>query len=75
MTTKFLEDYEPLNEFATAINRHPRTVKRWTLEPNGLPYTNLGDTIFIHIPTARDWLHSRMINPNPLKSKISRAQR
>jgi hypothetical protein len=73
MSQRLLEDYLQLNEFASQeAKRHPRTVRRWTQEPNGLPYTTLGDTIFIHIPTAREWLASRMVNPNPLKNRKRR---
>jgi hypothetical protein len=70
--TKFLEDYETIDAFAAEVDRHPRTVKRWTLEQGGLPYTTLGDTIFIHIPTAREWMLSRMVNPNPTKNRKRR---
>jgi hypothetical protein len=69
MTAKFLEDYQAIDAFAAEIDRHPRTVKRWTLERDGLPYSTLGDSIFIHIPSARRWLESRMVNPNPQKNR------
>jgi hypothetical protein len=51
--------------FARTINRHPRTVIRWMREPDGLPYTRLGKTPLIHVPTAREWLLGRMRKPNP----------
>jgi len=62
-----LDDYIALDPFAAEVGRDPRTVRRWMDEPNGLPYTRIGCRILIHIPTARDWLQSRMHNPNPLK--------
>jgi hypothetical protein len=34
-------------------------------EPNGLPFTQLGNRKIIHLPTAREWLLSRMRRPNP----------
>ena len=33
------------------LDRDPRTVRRWLNEPDGLPYTKLGNRILIHIPT------------------------
>jgi hypothetical protein len=73
MPQHFLDDYLKLDDFAAQeVKRHPRTVRRWTLEAGGLPYTTLGDSIFIHVPTAREWLQSKMINPNPLKNRKRR---
>jgi hypothetical protein len=60
-----LSDYADLEPFAAEVNRNPRTVRRWMSETDGLPYTKLGNRILIHIPTARDWLMSRMRRPNP----------
>ena len=54
--TNFLADYLDLEPFAKEAHRHPRTVRRWLNEPDGLPYTRLGNRILIHIPTAREWL-------------------
>jgi hypothetical protein len=64
-TTGLLEDCLELEAFARDIKRHPRTVKRWMLEPDGLPYTRLGKTPIIHVPTARQWLLGRLRTPNP----------
>jgi hypothetical protein len=58
--TNFLADYLDLEPFAEEADRHPRTVRRWLNEPDGLPYTRLGNRILIHIPTAREWLFARM---------------
>jgi hypothetical protein len=77
MSQHLLEDYLDIDVFASQeVKRHPRTVKRWTDEPDGLPYTTLGNRILIHIPTAREWLFARMRNPNPLspKKKASRSR-
>jgi len=61
----FLADYLDLEPFAAKVDRNPRTVRRWMYEPDGLPYTRIGNRILIHIPTAREWLFSRMRHPNP----------
>jgi hypothetical protein len=62
--TKLLDDWLELADFARDIKRHPRSVKRWTQQPDGLPYGMLGKTTIIHIPTAREWLLGRMRHPN-----------
>ena len=58
--TNFLADYLDLDPFAEKVDRDPRTVRRWLNQPDGLPYTRIGNRILIHIPSAREWLFSRM---------------
>jgi hypothetical protein len=59
-----LADYLDLEPFAEEVDRDSRTVRRWLNQPDGLPYTRIGNRILIHIPTAREWLYSRMRHPN-----------
>jgi len=68
-STRLLDDCLELEAFAREIERHPRTVKRWTREPDGLPYTTLGKTPYIHVPTAREWLLGRMRRPNQRRAR------
>ena len=68
-TTELLDDCLEIEAFAHTIKRHPRTVIRWMREPDGLPYTRLGKTPLIHVPTAREWLLSRMRHPNQRRSR------
>jgi hypothetical protein len=63
--SEFLKDFLDVIELAADINKTPRTVDRWCTQPDGLPHTWLGNKRFIHIPTAREWLLSRMRQPNP----------
>jgi hypothetical protein len=63
--TNFLADFLDLEPFAAEVERDPRTVRRWLNQPNGLPYTKLGNRILIHIPTARQWMLEKMRKPNP----------
>jgi hypothetical protein len=64
-TTHLLDGWLELDDFARdEVKKHPRTVKRWTKKPNGLPYATLGKTVIIHVPTARDWLFAGMRRPN-----------
>jgi hypothetical protein len=60
--SQLLEDFLDLPAFAREVQRHPRTVRRWLDQRGGLPYTRYGNTIVIHVPTAREWLMRRMRN-------------
>lgn len=61
---KLLDDFLDLGPFANEVDRDPRTVRRWLKEPDGLPFTRMGNRILIHVPTARDWMFGRMRQPN-----------
>ena len=62
---RLLDDWLELEDFAREeVKRHPRTVRRWTKSPDGLPYAMLGKTPLIHVPTAREWLLGRLHRPN-----------
>jgi hypothetical protein len=63
-----LVEYVEIEPFAAEVKRSPRTVIRWMDEPNGLPYTKLGNRRLIHIPSARAWLLGRIRRPNPRRS-------
>jgi hypothetical protein len=60
----FLVDYLDLEPFAAQVGRDPRTVRRWMSQPDGLPYVRLGNRLLVHIPSAREWLLSRVHRPN-----------
>jgi hypothetical protein len=61
VSSTLLEDFLDLEPFAAEVKRHPRTVRRW-IDQEGLPYSKLGNRVVIHVPTAREWLFSRMKN-------------
>ena len=63
-----LSDFLDLEPFAKQVGRNPRTVRRWLDQPDGLPYTRIGNRILIHIPTARDWIFGRMRGRNPRRA-------
>ncbi len=44
--TNFLDDFVDLEPFAADAGRNPRTVRRWLNQPDGLPYTRMGNRIF-----------------------------
>jgi hypothetical protein len=62
---ELFEDCADLDPFAKVVKRHPRTVRRWMTEPDGLPFLKIGNRVLIHLPTAKEWLLSRMRRPNP----------
>jgi hypothetical protein len=73
MPLNILEDLLELEPFAAEVKRHPRTVRRWIDQPNGLPFTRLGKRILIHVPTARDWIMNQMQNIEiPRKARARR---
>jgi hypothetical protein len=74
MSTQVLDDFLDIEPFADQVNRDPRTVRRWMDEPDGLPFTKIGNRRLIHVPTARDWLLSRMIRPNPRRDRATAAE-
>jgi hypothetical protein len=59
-----LDGYLDLEPFAEIVNRHPRSVRRWTQEPDGLPFTKIGNRVLIHVETAKAWIFGRMRRPN-----------
>jgi hypothetical protein len=65
----FLDDYADVEPVAKVLNRHPRTLHRWMGEPDGLPHVKIGKRVLIHIPTARQWMLSRIKRPNPRRGK------
>jgi hypothetical protein len=71
--SELLKDFVDLEPFAAEAKRDPRTVRRWMNQPDGLPYTKIGNRILIHVPTARDWMLGRMRRPNPRRKEHSEA--
>jgi hypothetical protein len=68
MSVDILEGFLDVTPFAEQVKRDPRTVLRWMSEPDGLPYTKIGNRRLIHVPTAREWLLNRMHRPNPRRA-------
>ena len=66
--TELLKDFAAIPDFAAAVDRDIRTVKRWMKERDGLPYTRMGNRTFIHIPSAQQWLVKRIRQPNPRRA-------
>jgi hypothetical protein len=67
-----LKRYLTLNELAEAIDRHPRTVLRWTKLPSGaLPYTTMGKQKLTTQQWWDEWLMNRrkVLNPDRRRRK------
>ena len=61
---RVLDDYLDLGPFAGEVNRSPRTIRRWLDQPDGLPYSRIGNRILIHVPTARESIFNKMRRPH-----------
>ena len=64
MTSQPFDDVS-IKQAAQQLGKHPRTLMRWTREPNGLPFIRLGQAPYIHLPTLAVWLKGRIQRPNP----------
>jgi hypothetical protein len=66
-----LDGYADLDDLAKTFRRHPRSIRRWTMEPDGLPFVKVGNQVFIHVETARAWMLSRMQKPNARRNRAA----
>jgi hypothetical protein len=71
--TNLFDGFIDLALFAADAGRHPRTVRRWLNQPDGLPFTRIGNRILIHVPSAREWLMRRMKRPAPRRRRQAAA--
>jgi excisionase family DNA binding protein len=70
--SELLADYIDLAPFAEQVGRHPRTVRRWMDQVNGLPFVKLGNRILIKRESALEWIAGLEHRPNPRKSDSRR---
>jgi hypothetical protein len=75
LMTDLLADFVAVKDFAKSIGKTTRCVQFWMAKPNGLPWTSLGATRLIHVPTAREWLIRRMRNHRRASPKPGRPAR
>jgi hypothetical protein len=66
------DQLETVKQVAARLNKHPRTIMRWTREPDGLPFLRLGQIPYIHLPSAQAWIERRILRPNPTHSARKR---
>jgi hypothetical protein len=65
--TALLADYIDIEPFAVEMQRHPRTIRRWMNQPDGLPFTKLGKRILIRRESAKKWIAAQEHQPNQRK--------
>jgi len=63
----FRQRFMPRDDFAAELGVHPRTVKRYQEEPDGLPFAVIGGKIFIPIREGLEWVERRVVRPNPTR--------
>jgi hypothetical protein len=66
-------DFIDLEPFAAQVGRAPRTVRRWMDQPDGLPFTRIGNRLLVHVPTAREWILGRVRQRNPRRRAVEAA--
>jgi excisionase family DNA binding protein len=69
MPADILEGYIDLDPLAEELGRHPRTIMRWTEQPNGLPFVRLGRRILFKRESVRDWISTHERKPNTLRRR------
>jgi hypothetical protein len=67
--TDLLSDYVDRPQLATELKVSERTVRRYELEPDGLPFVRMGRRKLYNIPRARDWIQRREHKPNPRRGR------
>jgi hypothetical protein len=71
-TDSLLDGYYDLEPFAEQVRRHPRTVRRWMNQADGLPYVKLGNRILIRRESAESWIRAQERKPNPRRQEVRR---
>jgi len=72
MSSDLLDENFTFEQLGKKIHRHPRTILRWSNEPDGLPFTKLGKTRLTTPEWFNAWLASRMRQPNPDRRRRKR---
>jgi hypothetical protein len=58
-----LDEFLTQCDAAKAINKHPRTLKRWEDRGCGPPVTYIGRTPYYHIPALKRWIAEQERSP------------
>ena len=62
-----LDDYVLQSKFAVDHDVSEHTVARYRAEPDGLAYAVFGGKVYIHVPSAREWMAKRIRRRSPLR--------
>lgn len=60
-----LNGYAEEEALALEFNKSPRTIRRWSDQPDGLPYVRIGSKRYYRLASVRAWLEGRERKPNP----------
>ena len=67
LRAKLLDGLAPIDTFAEAIDKTPRTVFAYIAQ--GMPALYIGRTPYVRIDTARDWLLAQRSAPTPVPQR------
>jgi len=62
-----LDDFISTHDLARELDCHPRTIRRYCLEPDGLPYVRIAGRTYHPIAGARAFMERRTRHPNPTR--------
>jgi Helix-turn-helix domain len=65
ITPSLLEGYVDEPEASRQLQKHPRTLKRYRDQQNGLPHVKVGNRVLYRVEAVRGWLLARERRPNP----------
>lgn len=68
MSPRSFDDLETVKDAARRLGKHPRTLMRWTRQPDGMPFVRIGLVPYLHIPTVKAWIEGRITRPNPVRA-------
>lgn len=66
---ELLSEYEDGPALAKGLNVSLRTIRRYELEPDGLPFVRVGKQKRYRIAAVQKWLAEREHKPNPRRTK------
>jgi helix-turn-helix protein len=68
ISTSLLDGYVDEPEASRQLKKHPRTLKRYRDQADGLPHVKVGNRILYRVEAVRGWLLARERRPNPRKA-------
>jgi hypothetical protein len=63
--SSLLDGYVDEPEASRQFEKHPRTLKRYRDQPDGLPHVKVGNRVLYRVEAVRGWLLARERRPNP----------
>jgi hypothetical protein len=72
ISTSLLEGYVDEPEASRQLKKHPRTLKRYRDQPDGLPHVKVGNRTLYRVEAVREWLLARERRPNPRRTSSTK---